>query len=79
MRLRQAQGQVAAKLETLYASSRAPDVWMLVSALGPLTRAELSRALGITKRTASMGVTSLARAGLVRLRAADNAVIVAAI
>ena len=41
------------RLSGLYASSRAPDAWHLLLGLGPLTRAELARALGVTKRTAS--------------------------
>jgi hypothetical protein len=62
-----------ARLSGLYASSRAPDVWALVLGLGPLTRAELARALGVTKRTASQGAEALIAAGLAVLRPSDGA------
>ena len=41
------------RLAGLYASSQAPAVWQLIAGLGPLTRAELARGLGVTRRTAS--------------------------
>jgi DNA-binding transcriptional ArsR family regulator len=62
-----------ARLSGLYASSRAPDVWALVLGLGPLTRSELARALGVTKRTASQGAEALIAAGLAVLRPSDGA------
>ena len=65
-----------ARLSGLYASSRAPDAWCLLVGLGPLTRAELARALGVTKRTASQAALALGQAGLVELRAGDAALVV---
>lgn len=59
----------------LYASSTAPQAWRMIVSLGPLTRAELARALGVTKRTASQSVSSLQEAGMVRLRETDSAMI----
>jgi Mn-dependent DtxR family transcriptional regulator len=41
--------------------------------LGPLTRSELARALGVTKRTASQGAEALIAAGLAVLRPSDGA------
>ena len=64
------------RLSGLYASSRAPDALRLLLGLGPLTRAELARALGITKRTASQAALALKQAGLVELRASDAALVV---
>ena len=64
------------RLSGLYASSRAPDAWCLLLGLGPLTRAELARALGVTKRTASQAALALEQAGLVELRAGDAALVV---
>lgn len=61
------------RLAGLYASSQAPAVWQLISGLGPLTRAELSRALGVTRRTASQAATALERADLAMLRPGDRA------
>ena len=63
------------RLSRLYASSRAPDAWRLLLGLGPLTRAELARALGVTKRTASQAALALEQAGLVELRAGDAALV----
>lgn len=60
-------------LAGLYASSRAPDAWCLLLGLGPLTRAELARALEVTKRTASQGADALVKAGLAILRGSDGA------
>jgi CRP-like cAMP-binding protein len=60
-------------LSGLYASSRAPDAWTLLLGLGPLTRAELARMLGVTKRTASQGANALVKAGLATLRGSDGA------
>lgn len=64
-----------AVLSDLYASSTAPQAWRMIAGLGPLTRAELARALGVTKRTSSQSVAALAEAGMVRLRQADGAII----
>ena len=64
------------RLSHLYASSRAPDAWLLLLGLGPLTRAELARALEVTKRTASQAAVSLEQAGLIELRAGDAALVV---
>jgi hypothetical protein len=61
------------RLAGLYASSQAPVVWQLIAALGPLTRAELARALGVTRRTASQAATALEKADLAMLRAGDQA------
>ena len=63
------------RLASRYASSRARDAWRLVFGMGPLTRAELARCLGVTKRTASMAVAALEAAGLATLRQSDNAVV----
>jgi hypothetical protein len=60
-------------LSELYVSSRAPDAWCLLFGLGPLTRAELARALGVTKRTASQCAQVLAMAGLATLQSGDSA------
>jgi DNA-binding transcriptional ArsR family regulator len=59
----------------LYASSTAPQAWRMIVGLGPLTRAELARGLGVTKRTASQSVSSLQEAGMVLLRETDSAMI----
>lgn len=59
----------------LYASSTAPHAWRMIVGLGPLTRAELARGLGVTKRTASQSVMSLQEAGMVLLRETDSAMI----
>lgn len=48
-------------------------VWRLISGLGPLTRAELARALGVTRRTASQAATALEKADLATLRPGDHA------
>jgi hypothetical protein len=61
------------RLAGLYASSQAPAVWQLISGLGPLTRAELARALGVTRRTASQAATALDKADLALLRPGDHA------
>jgi DNA-binding transcriptional ArsR family regulator len=61
------------RLAGLYASSQAPAVWQLISTLGPLTRAELARALGVTRRTASQAATALEQADLAMLRPGDHA------
>lgn len=63
------------RLARLYASSQARSVWQLISGLGPLTRAELARALSVTRRTASQAATALDKAGLATLRAGDHALI----
>lgn len=64
-----------AALGSLYASSTAPAAWQMIAALGPLTRAELARGLGVTKRTASQAVAALETAGLVTLRPVDSAIL----
>lgn len=61
------------RLASLYASSQAPAVWQLIAGLGPLTRAELARALGVTRRTASQAATALEKAELAALRSGDHA------
>lgn len=61
------------RLAGLYASSQAPAVWQLIVGLGPLTRAELARALGVTRRTASQAATALGQADLATLRPGDHA------
>lgn len=61
-------------LAGLNASSSAPHAWRLICGLGPLTRAELARALGVTKRTASVAVSTLEHMDLVRLRPEDGAI-----
>ena len=60
-------------LADLYASSQAPAVWHLICGLGPLTRAELARALGVTRRTASQAAMALEKADLAALRPGDHA------
>lgn len=59
----------------LYASSTAPQAWRMIVGIGPLTRAELARGLGVTKRTASQSVSSLQDAGMLLLRETDSAMI----
>lgn len=61
------------RLAELYASSQAPAMWQLIGGLGPLTRAELARALGVTRRTASQAAQALEKAGLAALRPGDHA------
>jgi hypothetical protein len=61
------------RLAGLYASSQAAVVWQLISSLGPLTRAELARALGVTRRTTSQAATALEKADLALLRPGDHA------
>lgn len=63
------------RLARLYASSQAPAVWQLIVGLGPLTRAELARALGVTRRTASQAATALEKADLAALRPGDHALV----
>ena len=53
------------RLATRYASSHAPAAWTLLLGLGPLTRAELARALDVTARTASQIAAALEQAGLI--------------
>ena len=62
-----------ARLAGRYASSRARDAWALLLGLGPLTRAELARALRTTARTASQVALALASAELVTVRPGDGA------
>ncbi len=53
------------RLSGHYASSHAPAAWTLLLGLGPLTRAELARALNVTARTASQIALALVEAQLV--------------
>lgn len=62
-------------LAGLYASSQAPAMWQLIGGLGPLTRAELARALGVTRRTASQAAQALDKADLATLRPGDHALV----
>lgn len=62
-------------LSGLYASSTAPQTWRMIVSLGPLTRAELARGLGVTKRTASQSVASLQEAHMALLRQTDGAIL----
>ena len=64
-----------ARLSGLYASSRAPDAWRLLLGLDPLTRAELARALGVTKRTASQAALALIEAGIGTMRDTDSVLV----
>ena len=75
--MRQALNRRDLELRALYASSHARQAWQLISALGPLTRAELARALDVTPRTASQAVVALENANLVRLRPADKVILAA--
>ena len=63
------------RLASLYASSRARDAWRLVIGLGPLTRAEIARGLGVTKRTASQVAAALVEAKLITVRQGDAALV----
>lgn len=63
------------RLAGLYASSQAPAVWRLITGLGPLTRAELARALSVTRRTASQAAKVLGQADLATLRPGDHALV----
>ncbi len=54
-----------ARLAKANRSSRMRDTWLLLAGLGPLTRAEIARSLGVTKRTASQAADGLAAVGLV--------------
>lgn len=67
--------QAEGALSGLYASSTAPRAWRLVVGIGPLTRAELSRGLGVTKRTASKAVAAMVGAGMVTIRTAHGAIV----
>jgi hypothetical protein len=62
-------------LSGLYASSTAPLAWRLVAGIGPITRAELARGLGVTKRTASQSVAAMVTANMVSLRTSDGAIV----
>lgn len=59
----------------LYTSSTAPQAWRMIVSLGPLTRAELARGLGVTKRTASQSVAAMVTASMVSLRTSDGAIV----
>ena len=71
--VRAALAQGNERLAGRYASSQAPAVWHLIVGLGPLTRAELARALGVTRRTTSQAATELQKADLATLRPGDHA------
>ena len=60
-------------LSHLKASSTAPQAWKILIGLGPLNRAELARALQVTKRTASQAASALVMSKLVSLRQLDGA------
>jgi hypothetical protein len=62
-------------LSGLYASSTAPQTWRMIVSLGPLSRAELARGLGVTKRTASQSVASLQEASMALRRQTDGAIL----
>lgn len=59
------------RLGSVRASSSVRDCWRLLLALGPATRAELARALGMQQRILSQAVAVLADAGLVKAGADD--------
>jgi hypothetical protein len=67
--------QAEEALSGLYASSTAPLAWRLVAGIGPVTRAELARGLGVTKRTASQSVAAMVTASMVSLRTSDGAIV----
>ncbi len=67
--------QAEGALSGLYVSSTAPLAWRLVAGIGPLTRAELARGLGVTKRTASQSVAAMVTANMVSLRTSDSAIV----
>lgn len=66
--LEHAQGHLARR----YASSHALPAWRLLLGLGPLTRAELARTLGVTPRTASQAAAALAEAELIEPPATER-------
>lgn len=53
------------------------SIWLDFSSLRPMleTLSRDTRALGVTKRTASQSVSSLQEAGMVRLRETDSAMV----
>lgn len=53
------------RLKDRYTSSHAPVAWTLLLGLGPLTRAEIARALDVTARTASQVALALEQAKLI--------------
>jgi hypothetical protein len=65
--------EAASRLSGRYASSRASDAFALLLGLGPLTRAEIARALDVTPRTGSHCAEALAEAGLAMFRQHDRA------
>ena len=75
VRLHQAMRTADRAMAGLYASSHAPVCWRLIVALGPLTRAELSRALEVTPRTASQAAAVLEKTGLCLMRPGDQALV----
>jgi DNA-binding transcriptional ArsR family regulator len=77
--MRNAAGRPHESLSRLYASSTAPKAWRIIAGIGPLTRAELARGLGVTKRTASQSVAALQAAGMLHLRPGDGAIIAASV
>jgi hypothetical protein len=74
-RMRVALSRAQEAFSSLNASSTAPQAWRVLIGLGPLNRAELARALAITKRTSSLSVGALQTAGLLSLRESDGAII----
>jgi len=72
---RQAEILGAERLAPRNSSSCAHRLWPLLVGLGPLTRAEVARTLGVTKATASQAVEVLREADLVSLRP-DGAILV---
>ena len=74
-RMHEALALADSRLAGLKASSNAPHAWRLIASLGPLTRSEIARALGVTKRTASQAVAALKEADMVVMRGADGAIL----
>lgn len=74
-RLRAGLGQAQGALSHLNASSTAPKAWQILIGLGPLNRAELARALQVTKRTASQAASALVMPKLVSMRQLDGALL----
>lgn len=65
--------EARSRLAGRYASSRASGAFALLLGLGPLTRAEIARALDVTPRTASHCADALVEAGLAVFREHDRA------
>lgn len=56
------------RLAARYSSSQALRCWRALVGLGPMTRAEIARALGVTKRTSSQASDVLEGAGLAQIQ-----------